>query len=105
MDGALTLIIVRAIVCGKEKNSILEVREVENEETPFLKERRCLSMNLGAVRALGEGTMIDNHGHQLSGAAKMMYIVYMFGKKVSDLDPELVKRGQICARKALEKIA
>lgn len=62
-------------------------------------------MNLSAVRPLGEGTMIDSHGHRLFGAAKMTYIVYMFGKKVSDLDPELVKRGQRYVAKASAKMA
>ena len=38
----LTLMIVRAIVCGKEK-MIVVVLEVEDGKTPFLKERRCLS--------------------------------------------------------------
>ncbi len=62
-------------------------------------------MNLSRVRALGEGTMVDGHGHKLSGAAKMTYIVYTFGKKVNDLDPALVKRGQEYVLKRLTKIA
>lgn len=62
-------------------------------------------MNLGAVRALGGGTMIDGHGHSFSGAAKMTYIVYMFGKKVSDLDSALVNRGQKYVSIALTRMA
>ena len=49
-------------------------------------------MDLRNVRALGEGIMVDVHGHKLSGAAKMTYIVYWFGKMVDDLDPTLDKR-------------
>ena len=100
----LTLMIVRAIVCGKEK-TIFVVSEVEDEKTPFLKERRCLSMDLRNVRALGEGIMVDVHGHKLSGAAKMTYIVYWFGKMVDDLDPTLIKQGREYASEILMRIA
>ena len=62
-------------------------------------------MTLSDVRALGKGTIVDTHGHKLSGAAKMTYIVYLFGKKVDDLDPALVKQGQEYVSKKLLKIA
>lgn len=58
-------------------------------------------MMLSDVRALGKGTIVDTHGHKLSGAAKMTYIVYLFGKKVDDL----VKQGQEYVSKKLLKIA
>lgn len=62
-------------------------------------------MDLSRVRALGKGTMVDIHGHKLSGAAKMTYIVYLFGKRVNDLDPALVKQGYEYASEILMKIA
>ena len=63
-------------------------------KTPFLKERRCLKEKI-----------VDTHGHKLSGAAKMTYIVYLFGKKVDDLDPALVKQGQEYLSKKLAENA
>ena len=50
----LTLMIVRAIVCGKEK-TIFVVLEVEDEKTPFLKERRCLTYEHRVNQGFGTG--------------------------------------------------
>lgn len=74
-------------------------------ENAISKREGVLIMDLSNVRALGKGTMVDRHGHQLSGAAKMTYIVYMFDEKFIDLDPIIVKQGQKYALKALAKIA
>lgn len=49
--------------------------------------------------------IVDTHGHKLSGAAKMTYIIYLFGKKVDDLDPALVKQGQEYLSKKLAENA
>ena len=62
-------------------------------------------MDLRNVRTLGKGVMILTHGHKLSGAAKMAYIVYLSDKKIDDLDLELVKKGQEYASEILAKVA
>ena len=62
-------------------------------------------MDLRSVRALGEGAMVDTYGHKLSGGAKMTYIVYLFGKKIDDLDLILVKQGREYTSEILTKIA
>lgn len=62
-------------------------------------------MDLRNVKALGEGVMVDAHGHKLSGAAKMTYIIYFFSKRISDLDPALIKQGRKYVSKKLAENA
>ena len=50
-------------------------------------------MTLSDVRNLGNGTIVDRHGHKLSGASKMTYLVYMPGKSINELDPKCIARG------------
>lgn len=56
-------------------------------------------MDLNEVRDLGKGVTVDRHGHRLSGASKLVYIVYGFDKILSDVDPILVRKGQAFVEK------
>jgi hypothetical protein len=62
-------------------------------------------MDLSDVRTLGQGVVIDEHGHKLSGAAKLVYIIYGFDKMLSDVDPVLIRKGRAFIEEALKKSA
>lgn len=62
-------------------------------------------MDLSDVRTLGQGVLIDEHGHKLSGAAKLVYIVYGSDKLLSGVDPVLVRKGRNFVERALKKSA
>lgn len=62
-------------------------------------------MTLSDVRALGNGVIVDRHGHKLSGASKMTYLVYLSNKTLDELDPALIERGREFVIKHLSKIA
>lgn len=62
-------------------------------------------MTLSDVRALGYGILVDRHGHKLSGASKMTYLVYLSNQALDDLNPELIERGRGFVTKYLSKNA
>lgn len=69
------------------------------------KGEEVLWVDLSNVRTLGQGVIVDEHGHELSGAAKLVYIVYSFDKMLSGVDPILVRKGRIFVEKELKKSA
>ena len=62
-------------------------------------------MDLKEVRELGKGVIVDRHGHRLSGASKLVYIVYGFDKILSDVDSILVRKGRAFVEKKMKKSA
>ena len=62
-------------------------------------------MDLNEVRELGKGVTVDRHGHRLSGASKLVYIVYGFDKILSDVDSILVRKGRAFVEKKMKKSA
>lgn len=82
---------------GQEK-TFWRPLEVRTSQSSHSKGEEVLVMDLSDVRTLGQGVAIDEHGHKLSGAAKLVYIVY-------GVDPVLVRKGRAFVEKRLKKTA
>lgn len=41
-------------------------------------------MNIELIRALEQGKIVDEHGHVLSGTAKLLYLVHRPVSKIQD---------------------
>ena len=55
-------------------------------------------MSIELIRALEQGSVIDKHGHVLSGTAKLLYLVH---RPVSSIQDWEIETGKAFVRKYL----
>ena len=56
-------------------------------------------MSIDLIKALEQGTIIDEHGHVLSGTAKLLYLIH---RPVSSIQDWEIETGKAFVRKYLE---
>ncbi len=53
-------------------------------------------MSIDLIRALEQGTVVDEHGHILSGTAKLLYLMH---RPISSIQEREIKAGKTFVQK------